>query len=456
MRQAATEPAWFQQTLPPSPSMSVAYLASYMLSEALPRSTRWRTWQRRRRSAQGRQRPGCAGHRGGAVVPAGLLPPDHRQGWGATSPVPVQQSGTAARHGSAPPQRGVAAAGDRACPGTSVWLRAWQVQVGRARRYLLDSNDAANVPSHRGITSELHGGGPELRLVRKSSWESAGGACSANSASGRTSATSTKGMRPLPCSQRAGAFMAQTGESFEVAAGFDRGSGSSDGPRRAVATGCDDADARQLCERWWVGRRSRGLSARRRERLQRLHSEERQVERATGAFRSWASIPDPRAPPGDASSATDYDRDRAVRPPRRTLPVTATRHPERAVDRSAGDERIRGRCTLTVVADRTLGCDLQVVAGRADAPGDPIDRSRLHAMHSGLGRRCRQRLLRLGDAACGTHRDDTNTTAVERVSVIATQRRAGTRAGCESAIARRSAWLPSAALGADPEENGVD
>ena len=52
-------------------------------------------------------------------------------------------------------------------PGYSVWLRAWQVQVGRAKLYLLDSNDAANFPAHRGITSELYGGGPELRLKQE-------------------------------------------------------------------------------------------------------------------------------------------------------------------------------------------------------------------------------------------------------------------------------------------------
>jgi starch phosphorylase len=48
-----------------------------------------------------------------------------------------------------------------------VWLRAWQVQVGRVKLYLLDSNDAANVPARRGITSELYGGGPELRLTQE-------------------------------------------------------------------------------------------------------------------------------------------------------------------------------------------------------------------------------------------------------------------------------------------------
>ncbi len=52
-------------------------------------------------------------------------------------------------------------------PGYSVWLRTWQVQVGRVKLYLLDSNDAANFPAHRGITSELYGGGSELRLKQE-------------------------------------------------------------------------------------------------------------------------------------------------------------------------------------------------------------------------------------------------------------------------------------------------
>jgi starch phosphorylase len=52
-------------------------------------------------------------------------------------------------------------------PGYAVWLRAWQVQIGRVKLYLLDSNDAANFPVHRGITSELYGGGPELRLKQE-------------------------------------------------------------------------------------------------------------------------------------------------------------------------------------------------------------------------------------------------------------------------------------------------
>jgi glycogen phosphorylase len=52
-------------------------------------------------------------------------------------------------------------------PGTKLWVRTWQVQIGRTRLYLLDTNDPANIPAHRGITSELYGGGPELRLKQE-------------------------------------------------------------------------------------------------------------------------------------------------------------------------------------------------------------------------------------------------------------------------------------------------
>jgi starch phosphorylase len=52
-------------------------------------------------------------------------------------------------------------------PGWSLWLRTWEVKVGRRTLYLLDSNDVANFPGHRGITSELYGGDRELRLKQE-------------------------------------------------------------------------------------------------------------------------------------------------------------------------------------------------------------------------------------------------------------------------------------------------
>jgi len=52
-------------------------------------------------------------------------------------------------------------------PGAKLWIRAWLVQVGRIKLYLLDTNDPANAPAHRGITSELYGGDSELRLKQE-------------------------------------------------------------------------------------------------------------------------------------------------------------------------------------------------------------------------------------------------------------------------------------------------
>src|ERR1035437_641053 len=52
-------------------------------------------------------------------------------------------------------------------PGFQLWVRAWEVEVGRAKLYLLDTNDPANLPEYRGITSELYGGGPELRISQE-------------------------------------------------------------------------------------------------------------------------------------------------------------------------------------------------------------------------------------------------------------------------------------------------
>jgi starch phosphorylase len=52
-------------------------------------------------------------------------------------------------------------------PVGKLWIRAWEARVGRARLYLLDTNDAANIPSCRGITSELYGGDSDLRLKQE-------------------------------------------------------------------------------------------------------------------------------------------------------------------------------------------------------------------------------------------------------------------------------------------------
>ncbi|MBI4774427.1 MAG: alpha-glucan family phosphorylase [Deltaproteobacteria bacterium] len=52
-------------------------------------------------------------------------------------------------------------------PGRQVRFRVWQAKVGRTILYLLDSNDPANSPADQCITSELYGGGPEVRLQQE-------------------------------------------------------------------------------------------------------------------------------------------------------------------------------------------------------------------------------------------------------------------------------------------------
>lgn len=52
-------------------------------------------------------------------------------------------------------------------PGAKIWLRCWEVSVGRTKLYLLDANDFANSAVHRGITSELYGGDAEMRLQQE-------------------------------------------------------------------------------------------------------------------------------------------------------------------------------------------------------------------------------------------------------------------------------------------------
>lgn len=52
-------------------------------------------------------------------------------------------------------------------PGFPLWIRTWEVEAGRVKLYLLDTNDPANLPEDRGITSELYGGGPELRISQE-------------------------------------------------------------------------------------------------------------------------------------------------------------------------------------------------------------------------------------------------------------------------------------------------
>ncbi|MFZ1979164.1 MAG: alpha-glucan family phosphorylase [Bacteroidota bacterium] len=158
--------AWFQKTYPKSALTCVAYFSmEFMLSEALP------IYSGGLGNVAGDQLK-TASDLGVPVVGVGLL---YQQGYfrqeldrnGAQQALypyndPGQLPITPLRY-----PNGEWLRLEIALPGYAVWLRAWQVQVGRIKLYLLDSNDPANSPIHRGITSELYGGGPELRLKQE-------------------------------------------------------------------------------------------------------------------------------------------------------------------------------------------------------------------------------------------------------------------------------------------------
>jgi len=165
-RDSAQAPAWFQKTYPHTALNAVAYFSmEFMLSEALP------IYSGGLGNVAGDQLK-AASDLGVPVIGVGLL---YSQGYfrqvidrdGAQQALypfndPGQLPITPLRD-----EGGEWVRLEIALPGYSLWLRAWQAQVGRVKLYLLDSNDAANYPAHRGITSELYGGGPELRLTQE-------------------------------------------------------------------------------------------------------------------------------------------------------------------------------------------------------------------------------------------------------------------------------------------------
>ncbi len=52
-------------------------------------------------------------------------------------------------------------------PGRTLFLRVWQVQVGKVKLYLLDSNHPLNSPWDRGITANLYAAGKDSRLLQE-------------------------------------------------------------------------------------------------------------------------------------------------------------------------------------------------------------------------------------------------------------------------------------------------
>jgi glycogen phosphorylase len=102
-------------------------------------------------------------------------------------------------------------------PGYSLWLRAWQVKVGRLNLYLLDSNDAANYPIYRGITSELYGGGAELRINQELVLGLGGWRLLRSLGIQPEVCHLNEGHAAFAVLERARNFMEETGQPFEVA-----------------------------------------------------------------------------------------------------------------------------------------------------------------------------------------------------------------------------------------------
>ena len=104
--------------------------------------------------------------------------------------------------------------------------------------YLLDSNDAANFPAHRGITSELYGGGPELRLKQELALGIGGWRLLRALGIQPEACHLNEGHAAFAVLERARSFMEETGQPFEVALAATR-SGNLFTTHTAVAAGFD-------------------------------------------------------------------------------------------------------------------------------------------------------------------------------------------------------------------------
>jgi glycogen phosphorylase len=159
-------PAWFQSAHSASPLRGIAYFSmEYMLSEALP------IYSGGLGNVAGDQLK-AASDLGVPVVAIGLL---YQQGYfrqeldarGEQQVLyPVNEPG------QLPIRRVRRSDGELltmhlTLPAGKLWIRTWEAQVGRTKLYLLDANDPLNPPSIRAVTSELYGGGPELRLKQE-------------------------------------------------------------------------------------------------------------------------------------------------------------------------------------------------------------------------------------------------------------------------------------------------
>lgn len=209
-------PTWFQQKYAQSPLSCVAYFSmEFMLSEALP------IYSGGLGNVAGDQLK-AASDLGIPVVGVGLL---YQQGYfrqvldadgaqralypyndpGLLPIIPVRD------------ENGEWVRVKFTLPGYSVWVRAWQAQVGRATLYLLDTNDPANPPFHRGITSELYGGNSETRLLQEIVLGVGGWRLLRKLGYRPEVCHLNEGHAAFAVLERARTFMEETGQPFEIA-----------------------------------------------------------------------------------------------------------------------------------------------------------------------------------------------------------------------------------------------
>jgi starch phosphorylase len=165
-RESFNSQAWFQKKYPDAALTSVAYFSmEFMLSEALP------IYSGGLGNVAGDQMK-AASDLGVPVVGVGLL---YGQGYfrqdfdsegRQRALYPVNDPGQLPIRPLRRPNGEWLRIQIR-LPGSKIWLRCWEVSVGRTKLYLLDSNDFSNTATQRGITSELYGGDAEMRLKQE-------------------------------------------------------------------------------------------------------------------------------------------------------------------------------------------------------------------------------------------------------------------------------------------------
>jgi starch phosphorylase len=236
-RHTAEAPAWFQQHYAQAPLTCVAYFSmEFMLSEALP------IYSGGLGNVAGDQLK-AASDLGVPVAGVGLL---FSQGYfrqvidkdGAQQALfPHNDPGKLPITPLRRPN-GEWLRLEISLPGYSVWLRAWQVQVGRVKLYLLDSNDAANSQDQRENTGELYGGGPELRLKQELLLGIGGWQLLAALGIQPEVCHLNEGHAAFAVLERARSYMQKTAQPFEVALAATR-AGNLFTTHTAVAAGFD-------------------------------------------------------------------------------------------------------------------------------------------------------------------------------------------------------------------------